>query len=77
MLIDRLQATRHSGEKSLVFSQWTAFLDLLEIAFRRAGVAFVRLDGTLNLQQREKALAKFRAQDSGVQVRRSYCLHRH
>ena len=24
-----------AGEKSVVFSQWTAFLDLLEIAFKR------------------------------------------
>lgn len=68
MLVDRLRATQYTGEKSLVFSQWTAFLDLLEIALRRKGIPYVRLDGTLNLAQREKALAKFRDQDSGYQV---------
>lgn len=40
----------------MVFSQWTALLDLLEIALKQAGVAFVRLDGSLSLHQREHAL---------------------
>ncbi|CAI5954265.1 unnamed protein product [Closterium sp. NIES-65] len=44
------------GEKSVVFSQWTAFLDLLEIAFKRAKVPYVRLDGSMSQQQRERAI---------------------
>ncbi|CAI5535472.1 unnamed protein product [Closterium sp. Naga37s-1] len=44
------------GEKSVVFSQWTAFLDLLEIAFKRAKVQYVRLDGSMSQQQRERAI---------------------
>ncbi|CAI5500457.1 unnamed protein product [Closterium sp. Naga37s-1] len=48
------------GEKSVVFSQWTAFLDLLEIAFKRAKVLYVRLDGSMSQQQRERAINEFR-----------------
>ncbi|CAI5483785.1 unnamed protein product [Closterium sp. Yama58-4] len=48
------------GEKSVVFSQWTAFLDLLEIAFKRAKVLYVRLDGSMAQQQRERAINEFR-----------------
>jgi superfamily II DNA or RNA helicase len=33
------------GNKALVFSQWTSFLDLIEPHLRAAGIAFARLDG--------------------------------
>jgi DNA repair protein RAD5 len=34
-LLKELEALRSSGSKSIVFSQWTAFLDLLEIPLKR------------------------------------------
>jgi len=34
-LLSELQNLRLSGSKSIVFSQWTAFLDLLQIPFTR------------------------------------------
>ena len=34
-LLSELESLRSSGSKSIVFSQWTAFLDLLEIPFTR------------------------------------------
>lgn len=34
-LMKELEELRPSGAKSVVFSQWTAFLDLLEIPFKR------------------------------------------
>ncbi|KAG2371472.1 DNA repair protein [Vigna angularis] len=58
-LLNELQNLRSSGSKSIVFSQWTAFLDLLQIPFARNNISFVRLDGTLNLQQREKVIKQF------------------
>ncbi|XP_022723142.1 DNA repair protein RAD5B [Durio zibethinus] len=48
-----------SGEKSIVFSQWTSFLDLLEIPLRRRGIGFLRFDGRLVQKQRERVLKEF------------------
>ncbi|EOA12458.1 hypothetical protein CARUB_v10025760mg [Capsella rubella] len=48
-----------SGEKSIVFSQWTSFLDLLEIPLRRKGFEFLRFDGKLAQKGREKVLKEF------------------
>lgn len=52
------------GSKSIVFSQWTAFLDLLQIPLSRSNIPFLRLDGTLNLQQRERVIKQFSEEDN-------------
>lgn len=61
-LFDALAALRDSGEKSIVFSQWTAFLDLLEIPLQRKGFTYARLDGSMTQPQREKAIKAFSTQ---------------
>lgn len=48
-----------SGEKSIVFSQWTSFLDLLEIPLKRKKIGFLRFDGRLAQKQRERVLKEF------------------
>lgn len=48
-----------SGEKSIIFSQWTSFLDLLEIPLKRRGIGFLRFDGRLVQKQRERVLKEF------------------
>ncbi len=50
-------------EKTLVFSQWTSALDLLEPHIRRAGYRFNRIDGTMDQSRRTAALAEFKAED--------------
>jgi DNA repair protein RAD5 len=45
--------------KSVVFSQWTGMLDLVEIALRKAGIVFTRLDGSMSQQQRADNVATF------------------
>ncbi|KAF3657066.1 hypothetical protein FXO37_15126, partial [Capsicum annuum] len=62
-LLSELKRLRSVGSKSIVFSQWTAFLDLLQIPLSRSSIPFVRLDGTLNQQQREKVIKKFSEED--------------
>ncbi|XP_047317649.1 DNA repair protein RAD5B [Impatiens glandulifera] len=47
------------GEKSIVFSQWTSFLDLLEIPLKKRGIGFLRFDGKLAQKQRETVLKEF------------------
>ncbi|KAI4322362.1 hypothetical protein L6164_022065 [Bauhinia variegata] len=66
-LLHELENLRSSCSKSIVFSQWTAFLDLLQIPFSRNNISFVRLDGTLNQQQREKVIKQF-SEDSNIMV---------
>ncbi|KAG2298377.1 hypothetical protein Bca52824_034849 [Brassica carinata] len=53
--------------KILVFSQWTGMLDLVEYNFVRNGVTFRRLDGTMSLVARDKAVKEFN-NDPSVQV---------
>ncbi|CAH8387930.1 unnamed protein product [Eruca vesicaria subsp. sativa] len=66
-LLQELESFRSSGSKSIIFSQWTAFLDLLQIPLSRNNISFVRLDGTLNQQQREKVLKQF-SEDGSIMV---------
>ncbi|CAB4429379.1 unnamed protein product [Rhizophagus irregularis] len=49
----------NDDNKSVVFSQWTSFLDLIEIAFKDANVKFVRFDGKMFRNQREEAVNNF------------------
>nr|GEW34931.1 putative SWI/SNF-related matrix-associated actin-dependent regulator of chromatin subfamily A member 3-like 3 [Tanacetum cinerariifolium] len=50
---------RQNGEKSIVFSQWTSFLDLLVIPLKRRKIGFLRFDGSLSQKNREKTLREF------------------
>eukprot|EP00899_Mesostigma_viride_P016352 jgi/Mesvir1/24718/Mv21990-RA.5 len=58
------RSSRPSPIKSVVFSQWTAFLDLLQVPLKRHGISFVRLDGTLSQAERERVLQRFKTDDS-------------
>ena len=50
--------------KSLIFSQWTTMLDLVQIPLQREGYKFLRLDGSLSQKAREQLLHKFKADQS-------------
>ncbi|KAJ5960973.1 Helicase C-terminal [Penicillium vulpinum] len=54
--------------KSVVFSAWTSHLDLIEIALKNNGLdGYTRLDGTMTLAARTKALEEF-AKDDNIKV---------
>ncbi|KAJ5387521.1 hypothetical protein N7509_010062 [Penicillium cosmopolitanum] len=75
-LIEHLQSAKVESErlkaenneppiKSVIFSSWTSHLDLIEIALIDKGMnTFTRLDGTMTLQARGKALEAFAKDDS-------------
>ena len=44
------------GEKTVVFSQWTRFLDIVQARLDRDGYTYCRLDGTMTVAQRDSAL---------------------
>jgi len=45
--------------KSIIFSQWTSMLDLIEAPLQDSGYKFVRLDGTMSQSQRELSINQF------------------
>jgi SNF2 family DNA or RNA helicase len=46
--------------RSVVFTEWTSYLDLLEHALEKAGHTFVRLDGSMAVKQRAQVLIDFK-----------------
>ena len=70
-LFEELRDLHACGEKAVVFSQWTTFLDLLEVAFRKDAAAprdvqLARLDGTVSQANREKLLRAFSSAERGA-----------
>ncbi|KAF7535639.1 hypothetical protein G7054_g5249 [Neopestalotiopsis clavispora] len=59
-LMSMVRCFRKKGLKTLVFSQWTGALDLVEWKMRRDRIRFARLDGSAGHTAREEAIAKFR-----------------
>jgi SNF2 family DNA or RNA helicase len=68
-LLDELEKSRDEtaalapGEppiRSVVFTEWTSYLDLLEHALEKAGHTYVRLDGSMNVKQRAQVLIDFK-----------------
>ena len=59
-LIKILQATREndSTSKTIVFSQWTKYLDLVGPHLTFTNFRFCRVDGTMSVQNRDKAIAR-------------------
>ncbi|WCJ26979.1 SNF2 domain-containing protein / helicase domain-containing protein / zinc finger protein-related [Euphorbia peplus] len=47
------------GEKAIVFSQWTKMLDLLEACLKSSSIQYRRLDGTMSVVARDKAVKDF------------------
>ncbi|KAF0917142.1 hypothetical protein E2562_016942 [Oryza meyeriana var. granulata] len=46
-------------EKAIVFSQWTRMLDLLEVHLKSSHVTYRRLDGTMSVAARDRAVKDF------------------
>lgn len=47
------------GQKAIVFSQWTRMLDLLEARLKSSSIQYRRLDGTMSVAARDKAVKDF------------------
>ena len=68
-LLSELRALRkeHPRMKSVIFSQFTSFMTLMEPVLTRAGIKFVRLDGTMSQKARTVVLQEF-ADNKGFMV---------
>lgn len=59
-LLSILHATaKDPSNKTIIFSQWTAFLDLLSPHLQSAGFKFTRIDGSMSALQRDASLQTF------------------
>jgi SNF2 family DNA or RNA helicase len=59
-MMSLVKEIQESGEKTIIFSQWTSMLDLLEVPLRRdLGLRFSRYDGSMNRRERDAAVAEF------------------
>ncbi|KII82945.1 hypothetical protein PLICRDRAFT_58597 [Plicaturopsis crispa FD-325 SS-3] len=59
-MIELLKEWDCTGDKSIVFSQWTSMLDLVEKLFSRNGIRSLRYDGKMDRASRDQALATFK-----------------
>lgn len=59
--VDLLRATQESkeGEKTIIFSQFTSLLDLLEVPIDAAGWNYKRYDGSMSAKARDEAVTEF------------------
>jgi len=48
------------GGKSVVFSQWTSFLDIVGRCFEQSGIIYERLDGSMTKRKRDLAISNFK-----------------
>ncbi|KAI1367904.1 SNF2 family N-terminal domain-containing protein [Xylaria arbuscula] len=49
---------QNPGSKIVIFSQWTSFLDIIEALFIEKSIKCVRLEGKMNIKQRDEAVSK-------------------
>uniref|UniRef100_A0A7N0TJC4 Helicase-like transcription factor CHR28 n=1 Tax=Kalanchoe fedtschenkoi TaxID=63787 RepID=A0A7N0TJC4_KALFE len=56
---DSSDVVKFVGEKAIVFSQWTRMLDLFESCLKNSNIEYRRLDGTMSVLARDKAVKDF------------------
>ncbi|GAN03178.1 DNA repair protein rad-5 [Mucor ambiguus] len=67
-LIRHLRQNKKEYHKTVVFSQFTSFLDLIGGSLDRESIKFTRLDGSMPQSKREKVLADFTKKDGQIDV---------
>jgi len=64
LLEHRAESDRLGAEeppiRSVVFTEWTHYLDLIEIALKDADIGYLRLDGKMSVSARTRVLEQFR-----------------
>ncbi|TVY72238.1 Helicase-like transcription factor CHR28 [Fusarium oxysporum f. sp. cubense] len=56
-MLQILKATMNKeGSKVVVFSQWTAFLNIVEAQLKKENIDYTRIDGSMKADKRDKAI---------------------
>ncbi|KAG8934212.1 hypothetical protein FRC03_002229 [Tulasnella sp. 419] len=59
-ILNKINKESDGAEKTIVFSQFTGFLDIIEPFLQKEGFRYIRYDGTMKTPERDAALNKFR-----------------
>nr|XP_019049476.1 hypothetical protein I302_03265 [Kwoniella bestiolae CBS 10118]OCF28406.1 hypothetical protein I302_03265 [Kwoniella bestiolae CBS 10118] len=59
-LLSEVDERSGNKEKTIVFSQFTSFLDLIEPFLKKYGIAYVRYDGSMRNDKRQESLDKIK-----------------
>lgn len=63
MLMDLMSELKARGNRALIFSQFTSFLELVKQSLDRGGEEYLYLDGSVPMKQREKLVNDFQHGD--------------
>ncbi|KAI9483185.1 MAG: SNF2 family N-terminal domain-containing protein [Benjaminiella poitrasii] len=58
-ILDQTTADTNGQDKTIIFSQFTAFLDLLDEPLKQKGHKYLRYDGSMDINQRAETVNKF------------------
>ncbi|OBZ82282.1 putative ATP-dependent helicase C23E6.02 [Choanephora cucurbitarum] len=58
-ILKETNATTNNQDKTIVFSQFTAFLDLIETPLKHEGFKYLRYDGSMDIKSRADTVSKF------------------
>jgi len=61
-LLPRL--VKEKGRKTIVFSEWTTMLDLIEPILKKSKISFVRLDGSVPQKKRQAIVSSFNTDEN-------------
>ena len=56
------------GFRAVVFSQFTSFMDLIEITLKREGFDQYRFDGSMDVKKRNHAISEFKAPSDAPKI---------
>lgn len=62
-LLTILRATKAKGDKTVIFSQWTRFLDIVQARLDTEGYKYCRIDGTMSAPKRDTSLRALESDD--------------
>lgn len=54
--------------RAVVFSQFTSFLDLIQVALEREGIDQYRFDGTMDVKKKSAAISEFKSRSQKPKV---------
>ncbi|KAG5500402.1 hypothetical protein JKF63_03494 [Porcisia hertigi] len=55
--------TNHPTDKMIIFSQFTSFMDVISVALDRYNIAYLRIDGTMSLSNRNAVIRQFQTSE--------------
>ena len=67
-MLELLRNYMVEGHRTLVFSQFTMVLDILELVFEREAISYFRLDGSTRVSERQDLIDEFSAEENKTPV---------